>query len=327
VTDSSVVHGPSLDDASSHWVSTRIPQGGIFDFASARDLGQTATEAHMPDTYDEHAITIYTDGSSFPGPRRGGMGIIYVVINDSGDVVTEDYQPPGYERATNNSMELQAPIEALTYLMKGRTSIETAKYRKVIIRTDSRYVADYHKTARFTWSKNQWRNSNGRPIDNATQWKNLLKIIDRSGKWVEFEWVKGHKTSEFNKAADRLARKSALGVVKSPMTVAGVRRKRSNLPTERGNVPMLGQELAIHIIGEEFYRLQKVWKYRYEVISDNGLCEGAPDFAYSDAGLLFRSSHSYRVQMGTDQEYPQIVALIEEIPNPMPPSKGTTQAG
>lgn len=278
----------------------------------------------MPDILDETALTIYTDGSSFSDPRRGGMGIVYVTVNDAGDPVPEEYLPVGYESATNNQMELEAPIEALTYLLKGHTSVDLSKYHKIIIRMDSRYVVDNFKNAKFNWSRNHWRNRDGRPIDNAIQWKRLLKIEKQIGKRVEFEWVKGHKKSENNKAADKLARKSALGVVKVPMTVSTPRRKYSDQETRRGNIPMLGQELKIHIISEEMQRLQKIWKYRYEVISDNGYCEGNPDFAYSEATLLFRAHHSYRVRMGVDQEYPQIVELLEEIPNPL--VKGKTQA-
>jgi co-chaperonin GroES (HSP10) len=40
-------------------------------------------------TYEE-ALNIYTDGSSFQRPRRGGVGIRYIIINYAGDEVAID---------------------------------------------------------------------------------------------------------------------------------------------------------------------------------------------------------------------------------------------
>ena len=34
---------------------------------------------------DDDALNIYTDGSSFSGPRVGGIGIIFVIVNSAGD--------------------------------------------------------------------------------------------------------------------------------------------------------------------------------------------------------------------------------------------------
>ncbi len=34
---------------------------------------------------DDNALNIYTDGSSFSGPRAGGIGIVFVIVNDAGD--------------------------------------------------------------------------------------------------------------------------------------------------------------------------------------------------------------------------------------------------
>jgi ribonuclease HI len=43
----------------------------------------------------EKTLNIYTDGSSLSGPRRGGIGIRFVTINDSGDEVTQGYGTAG----------------------------------------------------------------------------------------------------------------------------------------------------------------------------------------------------------------------------------------
>jgi ribonuclease HI len=33
----------------------------------------------------ENALNIYTDGSMLPSPRTGGIGIVFVVIDEKGD--------------------------------------------------------------------------------------------------------------------------------------------------------------------------------------------------------------------------------------------------
>jgi hypothetical protein len=52
---------------------------------------------------DEHALTIYTDGSSYSGPRRGGVGIVYVTVDDSG----HDLHNRAADRLAKQSAKLQ----------------------------------------------------------------------------------------------------------------------------------------------------------------------------------------------------------------------------
>lgn len=61
----------------------------------------------------ENALNIYTDGSCYSGPRRGGIGIIFITIDEAGNEVVEEIELPGYQQATNNQMELMACIKAL----------------------------------------------------------------------------------------------------------------------------------------------------------------------------------------------------------------------
>jgi ribonuclease HI len=55
---------------------------------------------------DEEALNIFTDGSSYSTPRRGGIGFRLVFVDISGDEQVENHQPPGYRGATNQQMEL-----------------------------------------------------------------------------------------------------------------------------------------------------------------------------------------------------------------------------
>jgi hypothetical protein len=44
---------------------------------------------------DDRDLNIYTDGSSYSGPRRGGVGILFVTVDDEGNEQTEAYPLPG----------------------------------------------------------------------------------------------------------------------------------------------------------------------------------------------------------------------------------------
>ena len=48
---------------------------------------------------DERDLHIYTDGSSYPGPRRGGVGVRFVMTGEDGNERFEDYPLPGYHGA------------------------------------------------------------------------------------------------------------------------------------------------------------------------------------------------------------------------------------
>src|SRR5664279_4751931 len=110
---------------------------------------------------DENAINIFTDGSSYSHPRRGGMGLRFITVDDAGDEVVYDYQPLGVRSATNQQMELMACIEALNVLRSKGSPISLARFRKVVIYTDSMYVVDHVDTAKFTWPRAKWHTRDG----------------------------------------------------------------------------------------------------------------------------------------------------------------------
>src|SRR4051794_24171472 len=123
---------------------------------------------------DENALSIYTDGSSSP-TRKGGVGFLFITVDDGGEPVVIEECPPGWKAATNNQMELQACIEALAIATGRHPRVGPAKYRKIVIYTDSQYVSDNYMTAIYQWSGNGWRTRDGAPVQNVSQWKELLK--------------------------------------------------------------------------------------------------------------------------------------------------------
>lgn len=258
-------------------------------------------------TYED-AINIYTDGSSLQRPRRGGVGIRFIVINKDGDEEWQDECPPGYKEATNNEMELMAPILALRGIPD---EMMTSNIERIFVFTDSMYVRDHLFRATQVWPNNGWCSRHGKAIENVKLWKDLVREVKKAPKRVVFKWVKGHGTNKHNKAVDKLARQSANGFLNEPLTVQSVRRKLTDESVELGSVKMDGQELDIRIITDKRMREQKVWRYKYEVLPSGSPNAGKVDII--DSEILLRAHHSYRVVVCDNQNNPRILELIEEI--------------
>jgi len=262
-------------------------------------------------TYED-ALNIYTDGSSLQRPRRGGVGIRYIIINDAGDEEWQDECPHGYKEGTNNEMELMAPILALRGIPN---EMMTNNVQRIYIFTDSQYVRDHQYHAMKYWPENGWCNQYGKPIENVKLWKDLIREVKKAPKRVVFKWVKGHGTNKHNKAVDKLAKKSANGFLNEPLTIQSVRRKHSKESVESGSVRMEGQTLDIRIITDKWMREQKLWRYKYEVLPSDSLYAGKVDIIFSEH--LLRAHHSYRVRVCDKQDNPRIVKIIEEIEQSM----------
>jgi ribonuclease HI len=278
--------------------------------------------AGPPQIYpDENALTVYTDGSSLPAPRRGGIGVHFVHTDSVGDETYFDLDEPGYAGATNNKMELQAVITALSTINAGRVPEEMFEdIRKIDIYTDSQYVANHLGTAIYQWPKDDWHTRDGAPVLNADLWKELVRQYKKARQtWhhVEINWGKGHSSSNpHNQTADKLAKQSARKPMRTLDDAVVVRRKKTKQITKPGSVGMLGQRLSIRIVGAEPVPLKpRLSRYRYEVMSRGSPFFGCIDFAFSENPML-RPNHTYYVRMGADQGYPQIARVFGEKEDP-----------
>lgn len=263
---------------------------------------------------DDNRLHIFTDGSSYSSPRRGGMGMIFVSIDELGKEIVEDFPPSyGYSGATNNQMELQACIEALKVVLKR----DVSNFSGIVIHTDSTYVESNLYNARFVWSRQKWFRASGQPVLNAHQWKELIKVIDKvyrkHRQTVSVEWVKGHSVNTHNRTVDQIAKVSAKIPSSKKVSIVKVRRKKFN--SERvdiGCVKVCGQRVSIYIVNDEFLREQKIYRYRYQVISKLSPFYKKIDFIYSE--LLLNAGHSYYVKLNDDNKFPKIVKVFKEIP-------------
>jgi len=124
-------------------------------------------------------IEIYTDGSCIN--TSGGWAFI-MILNDI------EYHISGSEKnTTNNRMELQAVIEALSFPTE-----ENDLYK---IYTDSQLV--------LNCAKGNWKRK-----ANLDLWK-IYDVIS-VGKEIQWEWVKAHNGNKYNEQVDILAKEQAM---------------------------------------------------------------------------------------------------------------------
>lgn len=252
-------------------------------------------------------LIVYTDGSCYSKPRRGGAAFLFVTTTEAGEDSVQEFELSGYHGSSNNQMELYACVAALKQLLKDDWH---NRARKIVLRTDSIYIVASHKLALYQWSKAKWRNREGRPVEHAALWKELVRLLVKCRGHVAFQWVKGHAKDPYNKSADRLAKKSAKGVLNKPLSVVTLRKKRSPLSVQRGSVVIRGQTEVIRIITDQLLR-QKEFKYRYEIVNRESPDYPKVDIAYSKHDL--RAGHEYRVVFNTNSRYPQIDSVLEEL--------------
>ena len=145
-------------------------------------------------------VTIYTDGSARGNPDGpGGYGTILRYVDGKG-LLHEKELSGGYEKTTNNRMELMAVIVGLEALNRPC---------QVEIISDSRYVTDaFNRRWIDGWLKKGWKGSAG-PVKNVDLWKRLLAAA--APHQLEFTWVKGHDGHPENERCDALATGAADG--------------------------------------------------------------------------------------------------------------------
>ena len=137
-------------------------------------------------------IKIYTDGSCIENPGKGGWAAI--ILNNGNKIEIKGNK----ENATNNQMELLAPIEALKKIPKGS---------KVQIFTDSKYVKSGITEWIYNWKKNGWKTANKKEVSNKELWLEL-DLLNNEFE-INWNWVKAHSTDKLNNRVDLLARSAA----------------------------------------------------------------------------------------------------------------------
>ena len=259
--------------------------------------------------FDNDILTVWTDGSSYSKPRRGGVGFRFIFPENCAEKPKE-FSPPGYKGTNNIQSELQACIlalgEARRFLKKNKC------FKKIIIYTDCEFISNNYMNALYHWSvgKHKWTKKDGSPVANYRLWKTLVSHMRNIHIRVDIKYTKGHSKDENNKKVDKLAKRSAKNAKFNPLVPTVVRRKRSPYSVDIGSVKMDGQKILIRIIVSMEKTYQGDYKYKYEVIAKKNKFFQLVDIIYSKKVL--KPGHSYLVIVNKDQKLPQIVKVIKE---------------
>jgi ribonuclease HI len=169
-------------------------------------------------------VIIYTDGAAKGNPGRAGGGTIFLFYpyptspysrgrsSKEGVLEIGGFSP----HATNNQMELTAPIEALKYLKDNNIYpypaspyVGGGEEGVLEIISDSKYVILGITEWIFNWQKNNWRNAAKKPVLNRELWEELYALTQELKlKWT---YVKGHNGDKWNERADEIATSFAEG--------------------------------------------------------------------------------------------------------------------
>lgn len=142
-----------------------------------------------PGARPSSSLVIYTDGGARPNPGPGGWAAVLLAPEGGVEEVSG-----GAPSTTNNRMELQAAISALS-----RLSVPSA----VDLYTDSRYVRQGITSWLSRWRASGWRRRDGGSVKNVDLWRKLDALNRRHR--VRWHWVKGHAGNEWNERVDALA--------------------------------------------------------------------------------------------------------------------------
>lgn len=146
-------------------------------------------------------VTMYTDGAARGNPNGpGGYGTILQYVDSKGQVHMREYSA-GYEKTTNNRMEMMAVIAGLEALNRPC---------EVDVYSDSQYVVNaFNQHWIEGWKKRGWKRSGNKPVLNMDLWQRMLKAMELHQ--VRFHWVKGHAGHPENERCDFLATSAADG--------------------------------------------------------------------------------------------------------------------
>jgi len=144
-------------------------------------------------------VTIFTDGAARGNPDGpGGYGAILRYVDREGKIHEKELSQ-GYEKTTNNRMEMMGVIAALEALRRPC---------QIDLYTDSQYVVNaFEKGWIRNWKKNGWKTASKEPVKNKELWERMLKAAE--GHDLTFHWVRGHAGHPENERCDKLATAAA----------------------------------------------------------------------------------------------------------------------
>ncbi|MCR4758332.1 MAG: ribonuclease HI [Butyrivibrio sp.] len=144
-------------------------------------------------------VELYSDGSARGNPDGpGGFGTILRVVDSKGEVHEKEISA-GFDKTTNNRMELLGVIKGLESLNRPC---------EVYVFSDSQYVIKAFTDDWISgWIKKGWKTASKQPVKNVELWKRLLQAAEPHK--ITWNWVKGHAGHPENERCDELATTAA----------------------------------------------------------------------------------------------------------------------
>lgn len=139
-------------------------------------------------------LHIFTDGCYLGKSKQGAYAALFKKPNGKLDIKAGKTNIP-----SSSLIELMAVIEGLKLVQ----NIDNLR-----IISDSRYVIKGLTEWMFNWKLNDWHTAQGEKVKNIKYWKEFDLLTE--GKYIEFEWVKGHSSHFENTLCDFYAKQAAL---------------------------------------------------------------------------------------------------------------------
>jgi ribonuclease HI len=136
-------------------------------------------------------VIIHSDGGCHGNPGPGGWAAVLMYGKHRREI--RGASP----HTTNNRMELQAALEALT-LLKEPCEID--------FHTDSQYLRQGITSWITAWKRQGWLTSTKQPVKNAEIWQQLDLAAARHR--IRWHWVKGHAGHAENERCDALVQQA-----------------------------------------------------------------------------------------------------------------------
>ena len=159
-------------------------------------------------------ITFYTDGACSGNPGPGGFGVCSVSeidimqMNPAGNKVAAKTSMVRYykqlcEDTTNNREELKA-------ILKVFQLSQTPEYKGVelVIYSDSAYAVNMINSWIHSWSRNNWKNSKKKEVENLDLVKEIYKYLNIDFFNCQVLKCGGHSGVLGNELADALSSNS-----------------------------------------------------------------------------------------------------------------------
>ncbi len=154
------------------------------------DKTQGTKYCYTKEKYITESYIIYTDGSYSEKHKRGA----YVAVIK---------KPNGlYDITFDLSKEKKSSLIELEAVIEGVKKIKDITKLRIV--TDSRYVIKGLTEWSENWKINNWHTAQGTKVKNIEYWQKFDKLTD--GKYIEFEWVKGHSFHFENTICDKYAK-------------------------------------------------------------------------------------------------------------------------